>query len=47
MEKAQRKREAREMRKIQKEDAPEGEEELELLDGPNYFKDFDISDIKI
>lgn len=48
MEKAQKKRETRELKKLTKDDEIEGEEEeLQLLDGPVYFKDFDIADIKI
>jgi hypothetical protein len=44
-EKAQRKKENKVTRKLDKDGVEE--EELELLDGPVYFKDFDMSDIKI
>lgn len=46
-EKAQRKRENRALKKV---DGPldrEDEEELTVLDGPVYFKDFDMASIKI
>ena len=49
-EKANRKREARAMRKRNQELNLETEEEtgeLQLLDGPNYFTDFDEADIRI
>lgn len=45
-EKAQRKREQRELKKFDKDTEVE-EEELVVLDGPTYFKDFDMSEIKI
>ena len=45
-EKAQRKKETKVERKIEKDEAPE-EEELVVLDGPVYFKDFDMAEIKI
>lgn len=44
-EKAQRKRENKAIRKLDKENTEE--EELTVLDGPVYFKDFDMSAIKI
>lgn len=44
-EKAQRKRENKAIRKLDKENVEE--EELTVLDGPVYFKDFDMSEIKI
>ena len=44
-EKAQRKREERAGRKLEDKDGVE--EELQVLDGPVYFKDFDMSEIKI
>ena len=46
-EKAQRKRENKVLRKLEDKDGIEEEEELQGLDGPVYFKDFDISEIKI
>lgn len=45
-EKAQRKRETKIERKLDK-DGEEIEEELELIEGPVYFKDFDMATIKI
>ncbi len=48
MEKAQRKKEAKLARQMEKQlRTEEDDEELELLDGPQLFKDFDMSDIKI
>lgn len=44
-EKAQRKKESKVTRKLEKDDMEE--EELTVLDGPVYFKDFDMADIKI
>ena len=45
IEKAQRKKENKVLRKEDKENTVE--EELTVLDGPVYFKDFDMADIKI
>lgn len=45
-EKAQRKRENKAERKLDKDEMGE-EEELTVLDGPVYFKDFDMAAIKI
>lgn len=45
IEKAQRKKENKAIRKVEKENTVE--EELMVLDGPVYFKDFDMSEIKI
>lgn len=49
MEKAQRKKDAKMARMMEKKlrNEDDDEEELELLDGPQLFKDFDMSDIKI
>lgn len=47
MEKAQKKKEAKAMRLAEKLEAGDEEEELQLLDGPQLFKDFDMADIKI
>lgn len=44
-EKAQRKKENKVIRKLEKDGTEE--EELTVLDGPVYFKDFDMSEIKI
>jgi hypothetical protein len=44
-EKAQRKREERAIRKLDKDG--EEEEELAVIEGPVYFKDFDMAQIKI
>lgn len=46
-EKAQRKRETKVARKLDKDGNEIEEEELMLIEGPVYFKDFDMSDIKI
>lgn len=46
-EKAQRKRESKALRKLDVDGVEEEEEELTVLDGPVYFKDFDMADIKI
>lgn len=43
-EKAERKRQERALRKDKE---SEEEDELAILDGPVYFKDFDMSEIKI
>lgn len=48
-EKAQRKKEQRAMRKLEKatKDGTEEEDELKVLDGPQYFEDFDMDEIRI
>lgn len=47
MEKAQKKKEAKAARLEDKLTRGDEEEELQLLDGPVLFKDFDMADIKI
>ena len=46
LEKAKRKKEQRMLRKLDK-DGNEEVEELKLLDGPVYFTDFEMEDIRI